>query len=126
MGDCSILQLNLFAQQVSLQNLDKISMKIKKDDQILIIAGKDKGKKAKVLRALPGETKIMAEGVNIVKKHRRPKSEREKGQIVEIPKAIDVSNVKLICPKCSKAVRVGYKLVGKNKFRICKKCGQEI
>jgi len=101
-------------------------MKIKKDDTVLIISGKDKGKKAKVLKALPKANKIMAEGVNIARKHRKAKSEREKGQIVEIPKPIHVSNVKLICPKCARPTRVGYKIVDKNKFRICKKCQQEI
>lgn len=101
-------------------------MKIKKDDTVLIISGKDKGKKAKVLKALPKAGKIMVEGVNIVKKHRRAKSEKEKGQIVEIPKPIDISNVKLVCPKCGQAARIGYKLAGQNKFRICKKCKQEV
>lgn len=101
-------------------------MKIKKDDTVLIISGKDKGKKAKVLKALPKAGKIMVEGVNIVKKHRRAKSEKEKGQIVEIPKPIDISNVKLVCPKCGQAARIGYKLTGQNKFRICKKCKQEV
>jgi len=101
-------------------------MRIKKGDTVLIISGKDKGKKAKVLVAFPRQNKITVEGVNIVKKHRRPRSEKEKGQVVEIPKPIDVSNVKLVCPKCSQAVRVGYKRVEKKKYRVCKKCGQEI
>jgi len=101
-------------------------MRIKKGDTVLIISGKDKGKKAKVLVAFPRQNKITVEGVNIVKKHRRPRSEKEKGQVVEIPKPIDVSNVKLVCPKCSQTVRVGYKRVEKKKYRVCKKCGQEI
>jgi len=101
-------------------------MKIKKGDTVLITSGKDKGKKAKVLESFPKQGKISVEGVNIVKKHRRPKTEKEKGQIVEVVKPIDVSNVKLVCPKCSKAVRVGYRLTEKGKFRICKKCQQEI
>jgi len=101
-------------------------MKIKKNDTVLIISGKDKGKKAKVLEAFPRQGKIAVEGVNIVKKHRKPKSEKEKGQVIEIPKPIDVSNVKFVCPKCNKAVRIGYKIVEKKKYRICKKCEQEI
>ncbi len=68
----------------------------------------------------------MIEGVNIVKKHRRPKKENEKGQIVEIPKPIDASNVKLVCPKCNKTTRVGYRLTENGKYRICKKCEQEL
>ncbi|MAF20752.1 MAG: 50S ribosomal protein L24 [Parcubacteria group bacterium] len=101
-------------------------MKIKKGDQVLVISGKDKGKKAKVLEAFPVEEKIVVQGVNIVRKHRRPKNEKEKGQIVEIPKAISVSNVKLVCPKCGKPARVGYQLTEKTKYRICKKCQQEV
>jgi large subunit ribosomal protein L24 len=101
-------------------------MKIKKGDTVLIISGKDKGKKGKVLEAFPRQNKIVVEGVNIVKKHRRPRREREKGQIVEIPKPIDVSNVKLVCSKCGQAVRVGYRVTEKGKYRFCKKCGQEI
>lgn len=101
-------------------------MKIKKGDTILIISGKDRGKKAKVLEAFPRQNKVMVEGVNIVKRHRRPRREKEKGQIVEVPKPIDISNVKLICPKCSQPTRLGYRLTEKGKYRICKKCGQEI
>ncbi|NQV00526.1 MAG: 50S ribosomal protein L24 [Parcubacteria group bacterium] len=101
-------------------------MKIKKGDTILVTTGKDKGKKGKVLSVFPSKNKIVVEGVNITKKHRRPKQEREKGQIIEVVRPIDASNVKLICPKCSKAARVGYKIVEKKKYRICKKCKQEI
>lgn len=101
-------------------------MKIKKGDNVIIISGKDKGKKGKVNKALPSKNKIIVEGINIVKKHRRPRRESEKGQIIEIPSPINISNVKLICPKCAKVVRVGYKLTESGKFRICKKCGQEI
>jgi large subunit ribosomal protein L24 len=100
-------------------------MKIKKGDSILIISGKDRGKKSKVLEVFPNERRIVAEGVNIRKKHVRPKKSGEKGQIVEVSSPISVSNVKLICQKCGKAVRVGYKITGKSKARICKKCGQE-
>jgi large subunit ribosomal protein L24 len=101
-------------------------MKIKKGDTVLIISGKDKGRKAKVLEAFPGQHKITVEGINIVKRHRRPRREREKGQIVEVPKPIDVSNVKLVCPKCGQPARLGYRLTEKGKYRVCKKCGQEI
>jgi len=101
-------------------------MKIKKGDTVLIISGKDKDKKAKVLEAFPRQNKITVEGVNIVKKHRRPRKEKEKGQIIEVAKPIDVSNVKLVCPKCSQPSRIGYRLTEKGKYRICKKCGQEI
>lgn len=101
-------------------------MKIKKGDTVLIISGKDKGKKAKVLEAFPRQDKVIVEGANIVKKHRRPRQEKEKGQIIEVSKPIDVSNVKLVCPKCGQPTRLGYRLTEKGKYRICKKCNQEI
>lgn len=101
-------------------------MKIKKDDQVLIISGKDRGRKGKVIQAFPKERKIMVEGVNLRKKHVRPKRQGEKGQIVTIPGPFDVSNAKLICSKCGKATRAGYKIEEKRKCRICKECGAEI
>lgn len=101
-------------------------MKVKKGDNVLIISGKDRGKTGKILKAFPKEAKILVEGVNLKKKHVRPKKEGEKGQIVSLPAAIDISNAKIICSKCGKAARVGYKTEKDIKSRICKKCGQAI
>lgn len=101
-------------------------MKIIKNDTVVVIAGKDKGKKAKILRVLPQDKKVVVDGVNIAKKHARPKRMGEKGQKVEIAMPLHVSNVKLVCPKCEKVTRVSYKLTEKNKFRVCKKCKQEV
>ena len=101
-------------------------MKIKNGDTVLIISGKDKGRKAKVIKVLLEKNRIVVEGANLRKKHTRPKKQGEKGQIVEIAAPFDVSNVKLFCPKCKKATRIGYRVAEKNKFRICKKCNQEI
>lgn len=101
-------------------------MKIKKGDTVLIISSKDRGKKSKVLEVLPKKKRVIVEGVNLRKKHVRPKRMGEKGQIIERPSPISVSNVKLVCSKCGKATRIGYKIVEGKKFRICKKCGQEI
>lgn len=101
-------------------------MRIIKGDTVLIISGKYRGKTGKVLKALPKAGKILVEGVNLMKKHRKPKKDKEKGQIVEIPAPLDISNAKLICSKCKKATRVGYKISENKKYRICKKCGQEI
>lgn len=105
-------------------------MKVKKGDSVLIIAGKDKGRTGKIIKALPKELKILVEGMNIKKKHVKPKREGEKGQIVSISAPVDLSNVKLVCPKCGKATRIGY-TIEKNdkekiKNRICKKCKQVI
>lgn len=101
-------------------------MKIKKDDTVLIISGKDRGKQGKVLGVFPSERKLAVEGLNLKKKHVRPKKQGEKGQIVEVPAPVSISNVKLVCPKCGKPARVGYKIIEKKKYRICKKCDQEI
>ena len=101
-------------------------MRIHKNDTVLIISGKDKGKKGRVLKALPKGGKILVEGVNFKKRHKKPKKGGEKGQIIQFPEPINVSSVKLICQKCGKAVRVGYKIAGDKKYRICKKCNQEI
>jgi len=101
-------------------------MKIKKGDIVLIISGKDRTKKGKVLKVFPKEGKILVEGINLRKKHQRSKRTGEKGQIVEMSTPVDISNAKLICSKCNKATRVGYKIVENKKFRICKKCEQVI
>ena len=91
-----------------------------------MLAGKDRDKTGKVLRVFPQERKVIVEGLNIVKKHSRPRKEGEKGQRVEIPRKITVSNVLLICPQCGKGTRVEFKVTDQTKQRICKKCGAEI
>jgi len=101
-------------------------MKLRKADQILIIKGKDKGKKAKILRSFPKENKVLAEGINIKKVHKKPKKEGEKGQVVEVPYSFPSSKAKLICPKCNKPSKIGYKIEGGKKLRVCKKCQAEI
>lgn len=101
-------------------------MKIKKEDQVLIISGKDRGKKGKVLEVSPKLGKAIVEGVNLRKKHVKPKRSGEKGQTVETPSAINISNLKLICSKCGKTAKTGYKITGNKKYRVCKKCGAEL
>lgn len=101
-------------------------MKIKKGDNVLVVSGKDKGKTGKVLKSIPKEMKILVEGVNLKQKHVRPKKQGEKGQIVKSPASFHVSNVKMLCPKCQKPARIGYKITNGKKVRICKKCKSEI
>ncbi len=91
-----------------------------------MIKGKEKGKKAKVLRGFPAKSFILVDGVNIKKIHKRPKKEGEKGQVVEVPAPFNISKVKLVCPKCSKPTRVGYDITTGKKKRICQKCKAEI
>lgn len=97
-------------------------MKIKKGDQIKIVMGKDRGKTGTVLRALPEENKLVAEGLNLFKKRVRPKKTGQKGETVMLPRPFYASKAMLICPSCKNAVRAGFKVDGKNKIRFCKKC----
>lgn len=107
-------------------------MKIKKGDKVKIVIGKDKGKTGKVLQVFPSQRRASVEGLNLLIKHMRPQQQGEKGQRIEFPAPLDLSNLKLICPKCSKESKVGYKILkpeGKEKskkVRICKKCGEVI
>ncbi|OGZ61336.1 MAG: 50S ribosomal protein L24 [Candidatus Spechtbacteria bacterium RIFCSPLOWO2_01_FULL_46_10] len=102
-------------------------MKIKTGDKVVITRGKSRGKTGKVTVALPKEYKIVVGGANLHKKHRKPRREREKGQIVHVPFPIPVGNAKIICPACGKAARIGYKFDEKGeKQRVCKKCDKPI
>jgi len=101
-------------------------MKIKTNDKVKVLTGKDKGKEGKVVQTFPKQEKIVVEKVNIMKKHLRPQKQGEKGQILELSAPISVSNVALLCPKCGKPTRVGYKQEGNDKKRICKKCNEVI
>lgn len=101
-------------------------MKIKKGDNVLVLAGRDRGKKGTILKVFPNKGKVQVEGVNMRKKHVKPKRGGQKGQTVEMFIPIAVSNVQLLCGKCGKPARVGMRIVGEKKFRICKRCKSEI
>lgn len=101
-------------------------MKIKRNDTVKIISGKDRGKTGKVTHVFSDKHRIVVEGVNVHKRHQRAKKQGEKGQIVQMPMPIDVSNAVLICSACNKPARVAKKIVGKKKVRACKKCGAEL
>ncbi len=98
-------------------------MKVKKNDTVLVLTGKDAGKTAKVVAALPKANKVVVDGVNIQKRHSKARSAQEVSSIKEQPGAIDASNVMVICAVCNKATRVAYKVEGDKKVRVCKKCG---
>ena len=98
-------------------------MKVKKNDTVLVITGKDAGKTAKVLTALPKENRDIVDGVNVQKKHKKARSAQDVSSIQNQPGAIDASNVMVVCPTCGKATRVAYTIEGDKKARICKKCG---
>ena len=99
--------------------------KLKKGDQVQIIAGKDKGKKGRVLRIDRMTERVIVEGLNMVKKTQRPKSQNDKGGIIEIEAAIAASNVMMICKKCG-PTRVGINVDGGKKSRVCRKCGEAL
>jgi large subunit ribosomal protein L24 len=99
-------------------------MKIKKGDQVVMIVGKDRTKRGKVIKVLSKEAKVVVEGLNLLKKHLRPRRSGEKGQIVTISRPVSISNVKLICPHCNQPTRIGYNLDETGKKRRCKKCQQ--
>jgi len=101
-------------------------MKIKKGDQVKSILGKDRGKAGKVLRVFPETGKILVEGLNIIKKHIKARKEGERGQRLELPAKVNISNVMLVCPKCGKESRVGNKRIDGKEVRFCKKCNAEI
>lgn len=100
---------------------------VKKDDNVIVITGKDKGKKGRVIAAYPRENRVLVEGVNMVKRHTRPNPANPQGGIIEKEAPIHVSNVMHIDPKSGKPTRIGYKILDNGKkVRIAKKSGQEI
>ena len=102
------------------------TMSIKKDDLVVVLSGKDKGKQGKVLAVLPSESKVIVEGVNVATKHKKPTSQTDQGGIVKKEAPIYACKVQKVCPKCNKPTRIGHKVEGDKKVRICKKCGAEI
>ena len=110
-----------------IKNIEYRTMKIKKGDTVQILAGKDRTRRGKVIRVLPDAGKIVIEGLNLRKKHTRPRRQGEKGRIIDFPAPLPVSRVGLLCPHCQKVIRVGYRLLpdGK-KERHCRKCQASI
>lgn len=100
-------------------------MKVRKGDTVKILSGKDRGKKAKAIRILPKESRLVVEGVNVKKKHRKSRRQDKKGEIILIPLPISVSAVQLVCPACGRATRVNIRKETGRTVRICKKCKKE-
>ena len=102
-------------------------MKIRKDDTVMVLAGKDKGKRGKVRFAYPEKQQILVEGVNFIKKHSRAKGAARHAGIIDLEAPIHVSNVMLLCDKCSKPSRIGYeKLEDGRRVRFCRSCHEVI
>ncbi len=97
-------------------------LKIKKDDVVAVTSGKFRGKQGKILRTLPSQNMVVVEGVNMVKRHRKPVTQRDPGGIVDVIKPLPTANVILVCPACGKTSRVGVVKEDGKKMRVCKKC----
>ena len=101
-------------------------MSIRKDDLVVVLSGKDKGKQGKVLGTVPGSLKVVVEGINMVTCHVKPRKQGEEGGILKKEAPIYACKVQKVCPKCNKPTRIGHKVEGGKKVRVCKKCGAEI
>ena len=101
-------------------------MKLKKGDNVKVLSGNDKGVTGEVLEVLPKANKVIVKGVNIRKRATKPRKAGEEGGIISSEHTVDASVVNIVCPKCGKAVKIGYKVDGDKKTRICKNCGAEL
>ena len=102
------------------------NLKIKKNDTVVVLSGKDKGKQGKVLGTVPSEAKVVVEGINMVTCHVKPRKQGETGGIVQREAAMYASKVQVVCPKCNKGTRIAHKIENGKKTRVCKHCGAEL
>lgn len=103
----------------------KAKYKVRKDDQVQIIVGKDRGKSGRILKVDRDRGRVVIAGLNMVSKAVRPRSQNEKGGIIQVEAPLHISNVMIMCRKCG-PTRVGYRFEGENKVRFCKKCGEAL
>ena len=101
-------------------------LNVKRDDTVVIIAGKDKGKQGKIMAAMPAKGRVVVQNANMIVCHTKPRKQGEQGGRINKEGTINASNVMLVCPKCGKATRVGHGYEGDKKVRVCKKCGKNI
>jgi large subunit ribosomal protein L24 len=98
--------------------------RIRKNDMVMVIAGRDRGKTGKVMRLLPAQDRVIVERLNMVKRHTKPRGAASPGGIVEREAALDISNVMVLCDRCDAPVRIGFKLAADgSEARICRRCG---
>jgi large subunit ribosomal protein L24 len=104
--------------------MSKLATPIRRNDNVVVITGKDRGKRGRVLKVVPSTNRLVVEGVNFIKRHTKPNPQRQvKGGVVEREAALHASNVQLVCPECGKPTRLGRKILGDGrKVRICRKC----
>jgi large subunit ribosomal protein L24 len=104
--------------------MSKLASPIRRNDNVVVITGKDRGKRGRVLKVVPSTNRLIVEGVNFIKRHTKPNPQRQiKGGVVEREAGLHASNVQLVCPECGKPTRLGRKILGDGrKVRICRKC----
>ncbi len=102
-----------------------VKFHVKKDDTVVVLTGKDRGKSGKILKVIPKKQRVIVEGVNLIKKHQKPTQANPEGGIITKEASIHISNVLIFCPKCGKGVRTRKKIDGNRKIRVCVKCGNE-
>ena len=104
--------------------MSKLATSIRRNDNVIVITGKDRGKRGRVLKVVPSTNRLVVEGVNFIKRHTKPNPQRQiKGGVVEREAALHASNVQLVCPECGKPTRLGRRILGDGrKVRICRKC----
>ncbi|HEY6393933.1 MAG TPA: 50S ribosomal protein L24, partial [Candidatus Binataceae bacterium] len=112
------------AVMASLANAPKY--KIKKNDMVMVITGRDRGKTGKVMRVLPDQGRVLIERINIVKRHSKPKGAASPGGIVEKEAPLNISNVMFFCERCNAPVRIGVKVADGTKSRVCRRCGEAV
>lgn len=103
-----------------------MNMTVKKGDNVLVITGKDKGKTGKVLEVFPKDNRVLVDGINIVTKHKKARTQNEKSEIIKKNAPIEASNVMVVCPVCGKATRVAHKEIDGKNVRVCKKCSASL
>ena len=103
-----------------------VKAKIRKGDTVEVLAGKDKGKRGEVVRVNLKKEAVIVSGVNIVKKAMKKRSQQDQGGIAEVEAPLNISNVGIVCKKCGKPVKIGYKFDGDKKIRVCRKCGETL
>ena len=101
-------------------------MKLRKGDTVKVLSGNDKGKTGEIMEVIPKTNKIIVKGVNVRKKHIKPRKQGEQGGIVPVECAIHSAKVNIVCPKCGKATKIGYVIEKGEKVRVCKKCGAKL
>jgi large subunit ribosomal protein L24 len=104
--------------------MPKLATPIRRNDNVVVITGKDRGKRGRVLKVVPGKNRLIVEGVNFIKRHTKPNPQRQiKGGVVEREASLHASNVQIVCPECGKPTRLGRRILGDGrKVRICRKC----